>query len=54
MTTRVKDVMTRTPYTIDPEAPIETATAVMTWDAVTTEQDALVPVLGIDPDTYLW
>jgi CBS domain-containing protein len=29
MTTRVKDVMTRTPYTIDPEAPIGTATAVM-------------------------
>lgn len=158
MTTRVKDVMTRSPYTVDPEAPIETATAVMrdrgvrhlpvvsdagklvgmisdrdvrdavfapafaerlsavarrrlrgltetvenlrvkdvmTWDAVTTEQDALlaqaaavmfegrfgslpvmekgklvgivtehdvlkalartlVPVRGIDPDTYLW
>lgn len=29
MTTRVKDVMTRKPYTIDPDAPIETATAVM-------------------------
>ena len=29
MTTRVKDVMTRAPYTIDPEAPVETATAVM-------------------------
>jgi acetoin utilization protein AcuB len=29
MTTCVKDVMTRAPYTIDPEAPIETATAVM-------------------------
>ncbi len=29
MTTRVRDVMTRTPYTIDPEAPIATATAVM-------------------------
>jgi len=29
MTTRVKDVMTRTPYTIDPEAPVATATAVM-------------------------
>ena len=158
MTTRVKDVMTRTPYTIDPEAPIATAAAmmrdrgvrhlpvvsdagklvgmisdrdvrdavfapafaerlsavarrrlqgltetvenlrvtdVMTWDAVTTEPDALlaqaaavmfegrfgslpvmqkgklvgivtehdvlkalaqtlVPVRGIDPDTYLW
>jgi acetoin utilization protein AcuB len=29
MTTRVKDVMTRKPYTIDPDAPIETASAVM-------------------------
>jgi acetoin utilization protein AcuB len=29
MTTRVKDMMTRAPYTIDPEAPAETATAVM-------------------------
>ena len=29
MLTRVKDVMTRAPYTIDPDAPIETATAVM-------------------------
>src|SRR5262249_56366448 len=29
MTTRVKDVMTRAPYTIDPKAPVETATAVM-------------------------
>jgi CBS domain-containing protein len=29
MTTRVKDVMTRKPYTIDPDAPIETAGAVM-------------------------
>ena len=29
MVTRVKDVMTRAPYTIDPDAPIETATAVM-------------------------
>jgi acetoin utilization protein AcuB len=29
MTTQVKDVMTRAPYTIDPDAPIETATAVM-------------------------
>lgn len=29
MITRVKDVMTRAPYTIDPDAPIETASAVM-------------------------
>lgn len=29
MLTRVKDVMTRAPFTIDPEAPVETATAVM-------------------------
>lgn len=29
MMTSVKDVMTRAPYTIDPDAPVETATAVM-------------------------
>jgi len=55
MSTKVRDVMTTDPFTIDPEAPLETAV-----DVMRTERDVLRALsrergaLPVSPEGFLW